>query len=318
MDTNSLSNRYSLRLHDLPIIDNIDDFSNITRLSKGLIYRMASRSEYYYRICTIPKKSGGERILACPSATLKAVQGWILHTILNPLHVSDVCKGFVRKKSILHNAIPHIRANAVMSMDIDNFFPSISAKRIYWVFTSAGYGRTAAGLLTSLTTYKGALPQGAPTSPKLSNLVCHRMDARISGYTGKCGIIYTRYADDLTFSAFRPEVLCHSKSFIEMIIEDEGFLLNTKKFRIAGPSRCRRVTGLVLGSEGVGIGRKKYRDIRVKLHKLSQEDKDKVESHTINHIRGWLSFIKGVDPNRYDMLRTYIGKLQIGELLGIT
>jgi len=297
-------------MYGLPMIDSIGDLSEAIRLSKGLLYKMAKYSRKFYSVFEVPKKSGGSRTIAEPGRKLKAVQAWVLREILGPLRVSRACKGFEKRQSILDNALPHSRANAILCLDIEDFFPSVNVSRIYRIFRLIGYNRTTAGLLTSLCTLGGSLPQGAPSSPKLANLACLRLDARLLGYAGKRGIVYTRYADDLTFSAFSTVVLTRARWCIKQIVRDEGFALNERKARIAGPSRRRCVTGLVLSKAGVGIGRARLREIRSKVHQLSKIPAAEVGDFALNHVSGWLAFVKGVDQDRIGMLRDYIDKLR--------
>jgi hypothetical protein len=145
----------------------------------------------------------------------------------------------------------------------------------------------------------------------LANLVCLRLDARIAGYVGKRGIVYTRYADDLTFSAFETAWLKKSLWVIRQIIDSEGFQLNSAKTRFAGPSRCRRVTGLVLSEGHVGIGRHRARELRKRLYRFCSISGDAADDDgTLQSLQGYLAFVKGVDPERSSRLREYIIGLQ--------
>jgi RNA-directed DNA polymerase len=298
-----------LKMMGLPLIETLDDFSQLTRFSKKLIYNFSKNSQYYYRTYSIKKKNGKNRTIAQPSRKMKAMQAWILRNILDKLKTSSSCKGFEKGTSILDNASPHVGSNAIMTLDIENFFPSIKSGWIYTIFKSLGYNKFISSVMTSICSYKGYLPQGSPCSPKLSNLVCLRLDSRLQGYVGKRNIVYTRYADDLTFSALKIERLTKSYKTITTIIEDEGFRINNSKTRICGPSKCRKVTGLVIGDDAsVGIGRKRLRNIRAKIHGLIK-DNIETRNNKLSHIKGWLAFIKSIDDKRYSMLENYIHKL---------
>ncbi len=113
-----------------------------------------------------------------------------------------------------------------MSLDIEDFFPNVKASHVFSLFRTIGYSARVASILTSLCTFYGGLPQGAPTSPAIANLTSLRLDARILGYVGKRRIVYTRYADDLTFSAIWYAVLSRALLVIIEIIEFERFALN--------------------------------------------------------------------------------------------
>lgn len=156
----------------------------------------------------------------------------------------------------------------------------------------------------------GSLPQGAVTSPALSNIVCIRLDRRIAGYAGKHNIDYTRYADDMTLSSTNHLRLVRAKRMVERIVVEEGFQLNQKKTRFKGPGSQRRITGLVISDDSVGIGRKQKRVIRAKIHRLvtgslSGDDYRELQLH----IQGWLAFLHDVDKCGYDQLNKYAVQL---------
>ncbi len=152
------SHRYQLRNLGLPVIRDLNQFSEEIRLSESLIRKYIGFGDYYYFTYEIPKKSGGARLIAQPCRHLKAIQSWILRNILDKLHSSDASKGFEIGTSIYDNAYPHIGSNVILALDIDNFFPSIPGNKIYGVFHSLGYPKNISSALTSLCTYKGFLP----------------------------------------------------------------------------------------------------------------------------------------------------------------
>jgi RNA-directed DNA polymerase len=295
----------------LPSINSLDDFSSISHLSKGLIYRLSKYSDKYYYEYEIPKKSGGIRKIAQPSIELKAIQSWIYKCIIQRLSVSMACKGFEKGTNIADNASPHIGANAVMTLDIEDFFPNINVNQVWSVFRTVGYSPRIAAILASICTFKGSLPQGSPASPKLANLICLRMDTRILGYVGKKGVIYTRYADDLSFSSFSSASLVRLIPLLKGIIKSEGFELNKSKTRIFGLGRQHCITGLVVNDTEAGIGRKKFRCIRSKIHNLCKYPKDDIPKEKLSHVVGWLSFVNSVDIKRQKALNIYIQKLKV-------
>jgi RNA-directed DNA polymerase len=293
----------------LPAADTLEDLSARMRFSKGLLFRLASQSERFYRVYKVPKKSGGERTITQPNRICKAVQAWILRNILDRLNVSEACKGFERGQNIRKNVQPHVNSNAVLTVDIEDFFPSIGVRRVHAVFRHAGYNPRMAGLLAALCTAYNCLPQGAPTSPRLANLVCSRLDRRLLGFAGKRGIIYTRYADDLSFSAAQPLVLAKSKPIIEKIVAAEGLQINERKVRLAGPARRRRITGLVLTGKDAGIGRAKYRYLRADLFHLAKQPRSDASNEKVRRLDGWLSYVRDVDMSRYARLTSYAASL---------
>ena len=305
------SSTMRLKMLGLPVINSIDDFSKLTHLSKRSVFRFSTYSDYFYREYELPKKGGGIRLISQPNRSMKAAQAWILKNILDRLHVSPVCKGFEKKQNILDNARPHQGANVILNLDLENFFPSVKAEQVCSIFKAVGYDPVIAGIFTSMCSYKGKLPQGAPTSPKLSNLTCLRLDNRLQGYVGKKGIVYTRYADDLSFSSFSQGRVLSVLPMIKKIIREEGFEINGSKTRIWGPSRSKKVTGLVICETKAGIGRKRLRQIRAKIHKLCLPINAKAHRIEIEHIKGWLAFVKSVDEDRWKILKSYISSLKV-------
>lgn len=306
MTTSSNRNNLSkLKNLGLPAITDLEGLSSQMRLSSGLLQKLAYKSGDHYKIYYLDKKSGGKREIAQPSRAMKAAQSWILRKILYRLSSSQNSKGFEIGESILSNAAPHSGAHVLLNIDLEDFFHSVPASHVYSIFYSIGYNKNISNIFTSLCTYKGRLPQGAPTSPKLSNLACQRLDSRIQGYSGPKGIIYTRYADDITLSAFNETKIRKAKSIIEQIIEDEGFILNHKKTNICGTRKRKEVTGLVVSIDGVGIGRNKYRQMRAEIYTMLKTDDSKLPQ-----INGWLSYIKSVDENNYHRLVKYILSLK--------
>jgi retron-type reverse transcriptase len=149
-------------------------------------------SQFTYTRFEIPKRTGGTRTIVAPSDALKALQRRILKRLLNPLPVHPAATGFVRGRSIVHNARPHAGRGAVMNLDLRDFFHSIQRERVYFAFRALGWGREASSILANVCTHEGRLPQGAPTSPALSNVVCRRLDTRLSALAAKFGGQYTR------------------------------------------------------------------------------------------------------------------------------
>jgi len=297
--------KYQLRMLGLPEIRNFLDFSNEIHISESAIKKYVAYAQHYYFTYEIPKKSGGVRLIAQPNRELKAIQSWILRHILDKLFISDASKGFQKGESIYDNAYPHIGANVILALDIDNFFPSIPANKVFWVFRSVGYGQKISSAFTSICTYKGSLPQGSPASPKIANLVCLKLDARIQGYAGKNGITYTRYADDISLSCQSIKKMEKARYVVQKIIKDENFLINKKKTRLMGLRKKKEVTGLVINQEKAVVGRHLYRILRAKIHHLFVGRSD-----NFSHVNGWLAFVYGVDNEAYRKLEGYIKSLK--------
>ena len=294
----------------LPLIQTIDDFSIITHISKYTIYQLSKNADKHYKTYTIPKKSGRPRTICQPSKNLKGLQSWLLVNILDKLKVSSSCKGFEKGTSIANNADPHKNANTVLTIDLKDFFPTVKRHQVYNIFKAIGYNDTVSTMLTNICTFKGALPQGSPCSPKLANLSAWALDIRIQGYVGKRGINYTRYADDLSFSGLNPSKVLNIIPMIKTIVEDENFLINPAKTRIAGSARAKIVTGLVISNDSFGIGKQKYKNVRAKIHHLTLDEEQK-NIKLLYEVNGWLSYLNSVDKKRLAKAKKYIKDLTL-------
>lgn len=292
----------------LPVIQNLDDFSVVTHISKYTIYQLSEHSDKYYKTYEIPKKSGGKRKISQPSKKLKGLQSWILVNILNKIQVSPSCKGFRKGSSILENALPHIGSNTILNLDLKNFFPTITSNQVYNVFKTIGYNKLIATVFTNICTYEETLPQGSSCSPMLANLTAWTLDLRIQGYVGKRGISYTRYADDLSFSGLNPTKVIKIIPMIKEIINDENFIVNHKKTRIASSARAKIVTGLIINEDSVGIGKQKYKELRAKIHHLTLPH-EQTNEKLLYHVGGWLSYLNSVDKERLKKAKKYISEL---------
>jgi RNA-directed DNA polymerase len=242
-----------------------------------------------YKHYVIKKERGGERHIFAPVSYLKRIQKrlnyflqayylWIkpaeVHGfVINPRYLGKHC-------NIVANAEVHTGKKHVLNIDLKDFFPNISTKQIKNLFTSPyfNYNEQIANALTFLTTYLAALPTGAPTSPVLSNFVCHQLDADLRFFCRENGLQFTRYADDLTFSSDAIISQDIIQSIIQLI-KKNGFKINEKKLRLQSSSRKQTVTGLIV-NEKVNVDRKLVRKIRAMLHDMTTNG---VEAATQRH-----------------------------------
>lgn len=234
-----------------------------------------------YETYRIPKKSGGYRDILSPRIPLKCML-WDVLVLLDAFFEPSACAmGFVKGKSIADNARTHVGKNYVFNIDLQNFFPSITRDRVFKTLLAEPFNFTQqhAGWLADLSTTKmygiepdpglskRRVPQGAPTSPIISNAVCVRLDRRLDGLARELGLVYSRYADDITFSSDHNVFQDGSKfrKNLEAIIIEEGFTLNPKKTRLQHRSQHQDVTGLVVNQK-VNITRNWIKDVRAVLH----------------------------------------------------
>ncbi|MAE60618.1 MAG: hypothetical protein CMJ49_04575 [Planctomycetaceae bacterium] len=202
-----------------------------------------------YNTFSIPKRSGGTRRIHAPSRELKAAQRRILRRLLARLNAHPTVCGFERGQSTVTHALLHAQQAVVVRLDIKNFFTSTDASHVAKYFRQIGWNREAIRLITVLCTHDGALPQGAPTSPRLSNLINYRMDARLAGLAQNQGAWYSRYADDLTFS-FAEDSGERIHTVIRgahRIAEQHGYEIHQRRKRhIRRRHQQQLVTGLVV------------------------------------------------------------------------
>jgi retron-type reverse transcriptase len=280
-------------------------------------HREAATRIHYYRF-TIPKRDGSERPIWAPMKKLKAAQQWILRNVVEKLMVHGAVHGFLAGRSTLTNAARHTDAKTVVKMDIKSFFPTITLPRVKGVFRKAGYREQIATLLALLCTeapreiveHQGktyyvamgprCLPQGAPTSPGLTNTLCLHMDNRIAALAKKLGWRYSRYADDLTFSLPADHkgkpLLGKLLSFVKRIVESEGFTLNEEKTRVLRKGGRQKITGLVVNGEGEPrVPRKLRRQLRAAIHNL-KNGKGLKQGETPARLRGYVAYVHMTDP----------------------
>jgi retron-type reverse transcriptase len=223
-----------------------------------------------YREFTIPKRSGGTRAVSAPDDQLKSLQRQILRRLLSRLRTHRAATGFQKGESIVTHARRHVGQAVVVRLDLKNFFPSTSADRVWAYFRRIGWNRPATRILTRLCTHQGGLPQGAPTSPRLSNLVNFRFDARLAALARKLGLRYSRYADDITlsFSTDDRKLIRYMVRFVCRAAWTEGYVVHRrKKLHIRRRHQQQRVTGLVV-NDRVHLPRNTRRWLRAVDHHL--------------------------------------------------
>lgn len=236
-----------IQKNQLPIIFETTHLALLLGYKKSYLERAVTFTPFFYKSFVIPKKNGTSRTITEPLPSLKEIQNWILHEILNKCKISKYAKAYVKNRSIKGNARFHINKEVVLSVDLKDFFGSISVDMVDELFRSLGYSLEVSSILSRLCCLNGTLPQGAPTSPMLSNIVFLYLDESISKYALNNTINYTRYADDLTFSgSFRPGQVI---KFITDLLINSPFRLNHDKTRSRRRNQRQEVTGIVVNSK---------------------------------------------------------------------
>ena len=233
----------------------------------NILYAIANNTEKYYTKKYILKRDGTKRELLVPNNYLKNIQKNILTNVLNGLSPSKYVTSYLKNKSLKDNAIPHQNKKIILKLDIKDFFNSIDFEHIYNALPNYIFPSSVKVLLIKLCTYDSYLPQGAPTSPMLSNLVLKNFDNYIGNYCIKNNISYTRYCDDLTFSGdFDPKIL---KNKVQSFIETLGFNLNSHKIKVINQANRQLVTGLVV-NEKINVPKKYRKKIRQELYYINK------------------------------------------------
>lgn len=211
------------------------------------ILRLHDMKEDSYQIFQL-NNGKKTRVILAPSMKLKERQRWILRNILGVVKNRECVHGFVKGKSIVTNARCHVAKKEILSMDISDFFPTIEIEAVINVFLSLGYKDAVAQRLAFLCTYEGQLPQGAPTSPALANIIFDVVDRKLIKYAEDNGLVYTRYADDLTFSTNDDNIATHILK-IKEIVEKSGYKINERKTHVMKDNYRKIVTGLIVNEE---------------------------------------------------------------------
>ncbi|MCE5277656.1 MAG: reverse transcriptase family protein [Planctomycetaceae bacterium] len=240
-----------------------------------------------YETFSIAKRSGGRRTIHAPQPGLKALQRDILRKVLGGLKAHPAVNGFRRGRSIVTNALPHVGHSVLVRLDIRDFFPSTTARRVEEYFRFIGYDDSSAALLTRICTHQGALPQGAPTSPCLSNLLNYRLDARLSALAAKMGATYTRYADDMAFSFSEPADAARVNMLVsaaQLVLSGFGYRTHHRRKRsVRRRHMAQCVTGIVVNDKA-NLPRATRRRLRAVRHHLMT---GKEASLTAAQLAGW-------------------------------
>lgn len=226
------------------------------------------RIPYYYNKVKIPKKDGGERILFVPDESLKEIQGLILKEMLEKIKLPECVFGGVKNKSIIENALRHSKNKYLINIDIKNFFPSVHHTLVNKLFLDLGSDKCIVDILTKLTTFNYCLPQGAPTSPYLANLVLNNLDYRLYNFSKKFGVTYTRYFDDLSLSG-DSKVIDLKNDFIKIVIE-EGYKIKIEKIKEFKHGQTKEITGILINKTGE-LSLKKRDDLEKYLRNIHEQ-----------------------------------------------
>ena len=314
-----------LSLQGLPVIKTDRELAEFLGIEykqlRFLVYHRDVVSEDHYHRYSVPKRKGGMRNIAAPKSVLKKVQRRILEGILCKLQVSDYAHGFLKGKSVLSGAQSHIKQPAlVINMDLEDFFPTITFERVRGMFKAFGYSGYVASLLAMLCTYcermpmevRGKtkyvktspriLPQGSPASPMITNILCVKLDKRLKGLAEKFGFVYSRYADDMSFSIEDTTNLNEGRfcGMVSKIVSEEGFKINKAKTRYLRKNNCQSITGVVINNEQIGVSKDWIKRFRAAIYNANKlKETGDIPSGKKNEISGMAAWLKSVNGERY-------------------
>jgi RNA-directed DNA polymerase len=280
------------------------------------VTRIVANAPVRYKTYTIPKRNGGTRLISQPARELKALQRILVQYILSDLPVHSSATAYRIGISIRSNAEAHARNGPILKFDFQDFFPSITSAdwRSYCESHALFDDPDDITISTSIFFHRHAgksllrLAIGAPSSPMLSNVLMHDFDARISAAVAKDNVTYTRYADDLTFSANRTGFLTHVRKSLQLVMEEitsPKLRLNESKTVLATRKYKRQVTGLILSNDGaVSLGHRRKREIRAALHYYMH---GRLDFESQAKLAGTLAFVNNVEPEFLRRLRQKYG-----------
>lgn len=260
-----------------------------------VLYKLDPQS--LYTIFSISKKSGGKREITAPKKPLANIQSKIANVLMlqpeNSALRSKASHGFIKNKSILTNATVHRNKNYVLNTDIQDFFPSFSFGRVLGFFKKNNafmMDHKVAVALTNLCCYKKKLPQGAPSSPPITNLIFHIVDFKIIKLARKYNLDYTRYVDDLTFSTNEksfPKVSQNFLNELNALITHEGFKLNEDKTHLEYKNSRQEVTGVIVNKK-LNVHKEFYKNTRAMADNLYKNTEFTIDGKlgTINQLDG--------------------------------
>jgi len=293
--------------NDFPVIFNTTNLCALVGYNKDYIKGAAIDPKFYYRSFKIKKSDNKFRFINEPLPSLKEIQLWILENILYRIKVSKFAKAYVRKRNIIDNVKYHIDKEKILSLDIKDFFPSLKRKTIEQIFYSLGYSSNISNLLSKLCCLHDSLPQGAPTSPCLSNIAMIEIDAYIANYCLERNVRYTRYADDLTFSGSFDDV--DLKNFVMKQLTRLNMFLNEDKTRVMSRGQQQIVTGIIVNQK-LQIPKEERKRIRLEMHYITLfglsnhlERTKNTKANYLSHLQGKINYGLYINPDDKELLK---------------
>jgi retron-type reverse transcriptase len=296
-------------------------------LSQEELSRLIRSAPHRYKTYQIPKRKPGQfRTIAQPAREVKALQYWVMKHVLNQFSIHPAATGYRSGLNIADNARRHANSRFLLKLDFENFFPSIKSTdfRLYIERHAPQFTRGEVEALSQILfwnprhTNDMCLSIGAPSSPLMSNILLRDFDDRVASFCSELEVSYTRYADDLSFSANVSEKLRQVEEMVKRVsegLESPKLTLNRDKTVRASKKRSRRVTGLVLTNDArVSLGRDHKRRIRASVHHFLT---GRLTRDQCTELRGMLAYVKSVEPGLLSRLRKRYGADVIRKILTV-
>lgn len=282
------------------IPENPEELGRFLHVNIKLLYRIANHPEEFYKVFRIPKRNGKFRTIEAPRGILKLTQRRILREILSPMELHPAATAFRPGRSIKDNAGHHVGQPVILKLDIKDFFPSLHITQVYPLFQSAGYPRNVATLLARLCCLEHRLPQGAPTSPCLSNLILYPVDVAFTEWAANNQCRYTRYADDITLSGeLEHSTIQAGITMAGRLLHPLGLHLNREKIQIQRQGNRQTVTGLTI-NRTVNIPRRKQRELRQIMYYIDKFGWSDCQRHCnldFRQLLGYVNFAASITDN---------------------
>lgn len=288
-----------IKYSNLPI-GNVSNLASALSVPEIFLRRVAAQPDDFYSVNPIPKKSGGYRIISDPAKELKIVQRRIVRRILSECKFPDYLFGSIKDdenpRDFVRNAQYHVNAKEVMAFDIDSFFPSVHPRFIKRIFKFLlKFPDDVADLLVSLVTLNGGLPQGAPTSSYLANLIFYDCEHKVVKTLQSKGFSYSRLVDDITISSSK-NILPTEKTFIydqiKKMLGEKRLIISKKKYSVTNTSLVGKktvVTGLVIENNIVKIPKEKITEIGKQVYDLANKAVISTSDHAYHKQYGKVS-----------------------------
>ena len=276
-------------------------------VSTSDLRELASRAAGYYREFAI--KTGSKvRMIDNPTGDLKLIQSRLYRRALRDLSLPPWLHGGVRGCSPLTNATAHVGRAYLTRIDVKNFFPSLTSKHVFRIWRDLGYSSKISAILTKLTTYRGHLPQGAPTSTALANLALVHADEQIQQLAAFSRASYTRFVDDMCISGPHPETAINT---IIRILREEGLGVSHKKLKIKSRAHRQEITGYVVNSSSTPSKNRQGRNrVRSAIHKLARTPREsRMFDRDLRSIRGRIADIGRTNPGAAMRLERQLANL---------